>query len=87
MGLSLSDETQSKLNFVYGDSTLGANFNTGLTTEALIGLCRLGFAVFHYKHLSWASCYTLFVAAAFIFIYYYLKHDFPPKMRLKNKYS
>ncbi len=78
MGLSISDQARSKLYFSYGDGALGTYFNTGLTTETLIGLSRLSFTIFHYKYLRWASCHTLLVTNTLIFINYYFKHNVPP---------
>ncbi|OGR17243.1 MAG: hypothetical protein A2X81_08105 [Desulfobacterales bacterium GWB2_56_26] len=66
-------------DLVYGDCTFWAYFNAGLTTEALIGLDRLCFAVYHLENLGRTSCYTFLIAYAFVFIYNYFKHGSPPK--------
>ena len=81
----IADETSTKLDFVYGDSTLGAYFNTGLTAKTLIGLGRLGFSILKNKYLSRACSNTLFTPRALIFINCYFKHNFPPEV--KKKYS
>jgi len=66
-------------DLVYGDCTLWAYFNAGLAAEALIGLDRLCFAVYHLENLGRTSCYTFLIAYTFVFIYNYFKHGSPPK--------
>jgi hypothetical protein len=77
MGLFIKIE-YSVLDLVYSDSALRTYFNTGLTTETFICLYWLCFTVYHLENLSWACCYTFFVAAALVFINYYFKHELPP---------
>jgi hypothetical protein len=78
MGLFFYKNPGARLDFGHGDSALRTYFYTGLTAEAFICLYWLCFTVNHLENLSRASCYTLFVAAALIFVNYYFKHDVPP---------
>jgi hypothetical protein len=60
-------------DFGNGDGAFGANFNTGLATQTFVGVDRLGLAALHFKNLSGASVYTLFITRTFIFV----NNDFP----------
>jgi len=66
---------QPALHLGYGNGTLGANFNTGLTAKTLVHINRIGLAVNQFKNLSRTSVYTFLIAGAFIGIYFYLKHN------------
>jgi hypothetical protein len=59
--------------FGHGDGAFGANFNTGLATQTFVGVDRLGLAALHFKNLSGASVYTLFITGTFVFV----NNDFP----------
>jgi hypothetical protein len=63
----------NKSDFGNGDGTFGANLDTGLATQALVGINRLGLAVPHLENLSGASVYTLFITRTFVFV----DNDFP----------
>jgi len=62
-------------DFGYSNGTLGANLDTGLTTQTFIRLYRFGLPVNHFVNLSRASVYAFFVACAFILINYDFPHD------------
>jgi len=78
MGLFFKIKYSWVSDFVYSDGTLWTDFNTSLATETFIHLYRLCFTIHHLENLSWACCYTFFVAAALIFVNYYFKHEVPP---------
>ena len=71
------------LNLFNGDGAFGANLNTGLATEALVGIYRISFAVNKLKYLSGASVYTFFITSTLVFVNFDLPHNSASKI-IKN---
>ena len=67
------------LAFGYSNCAFRTNLDTGFTTETLIHLNGLGFAVFKLEHLCRARIDTFLTTGTFIFIYNNFKHDTPPR--------
>jgi hypothetical protein len=64
-----------KLDFGYSEGTFRAYFNTGLATEAFIGVYSFRFAIYHFVNLRGASVYTFLVAGALVFVNIDLPHN------------
>ena len=64
-----------ELHFSNGDSTFRANLDTGLATQALICIYRLGLTILHLENLRRTSIDTFFITGTFIFINNNFPHD------------
>jgi hypothetical protein len=67
-------------NFGDGDGTFGAYLDTGLATQALVAMHRLGLTALHLENLSGACVYTFFITGTFVFIYNDFPHDTTSKI-------
>jgi hypothetical protein len=62
------------LYFFNRDSLSLADLHAAFTTQALIGINRIGLAINHLEHIHWANVYTFLVAIALILVNCYFPH-------------
>jgi len=76
-----------KLLYLFNrDSVKFADLHAAFTTQALVGIHRIGLAINHLEHIHWANVHTFLVAIALVLINCYFPHLLVTSSRVELSY-